>query len=266
MHKLRVNDIDIYYQLKGNGFPLVFISGTGMDHSNWLPVLPQFIGNYTCLVFDNRGMGQTSAPPGPYTTAMMADDVAGLLDALGMEKCFLVGISLGSAIAQEVMLRHPQRAKGAVLIGTWAKTDKYIADLLELWADLQSAIAPRDYVRMLLLWTASPDFIIKNPDFCTSFLERASSMDRSPDGYRNQVEAVKKHNTLSRLPEVNIPVFVAHGSIDMVVPVTHGKQVAENLPHSVYTEYAGAAHLLTVERGAKLIPQIHDFLRSAQHK
>lgn len=266
MPKVRVNDIDIYYQLKGSGFPLVFISGTGMDHSNWLPVLPQFQENYTCLVFDNRGMGQTSVPPGPYTTAMMANDVAGLLAALGMEKCFLVGISLGSAIAQEVMIRHPQRVQGAVLLGTWAKTDKYIADLLELWADLQAAVEARDYVRMLLLWAAGPDFINNNPDFYTAYLERASSMNRPPAGFRSQVAAGKTHDTLSRLPEVTIPVLVAHGSIDMVVPVAHGKQVAEALPRAVYTEYAGAAHLLTVERGAELIPQIQDFLRSAQNK
>lgn len=265
MPRAKVNGIDIYYQIKGSGFPLVFISGTGMDHSNWLPVLPQFQESYTCLVFDNRGMGQTSVPSGPYTTAMMADDVAGLLAALGMEKCFLVGISLGSAIAQEVMIRHPQRVQGAVLLGTWAKTDKYIADLLELWADLQAAVAPRDYARTLLLWAAGPDFINNNPDFCAAFLERASSMNRPPAGYRSQVEAVKGHDTLSRLPEVAVPVLVAHGSIDMVVPVAHGKQVAENLPRAVYAEYAGAAHLLTVEKGPELIPRIQDFLRSTQH-
>ncbi len=260
MPKVRVGEIEVNYHLFGSGFPVVFISGTGTDHTTWLPLVSHFEG-YTCLLFDNRGMGQTSVPEGPYSTAQMGDDVAGLLDALSMEKAFLVGISLGSAIAQQVVIRHPQRVRGAVLLGTWAKTDRFIAELLQLWADLQAVLSPRDYARMLLFWAASPEFINQNPDFVEPYLERVSAMNRPVAGYRAQVGAVKTHDTLELLAQVHVPVLVCHGALDMVVPVEHGRQVASRLPRAQYLEYAGAGHLLTIERGSELIPRIKDFFR-----
>ncbi|MBE3587931.1 MAG: alpha/beta fold hydrolase [Thermoanaerobacteraceae bacterium] len=261
MARLKVGEIELNYQLHGSGFPVVFISGTGTDHTTWLPVVTSFTG-YNCVLFDNRGIGQTDVPPGPYTTAQMADDVAGLIESLGMEKVFLVGISLGSAIAQQVMIRNPRRVQGAVLLGTWAKTDGFIAGLLELWADLQAVLSPRDYARMLLFWAASPAFINRRPDFIEPYLERVSAMNRPVAGYRAQVGAVKSHDTLELLGQIQVPVLVCHGVQDMVVPVEHGRQVASLIPRAQYNEFDGTGHLLPVERGPELIPLILDFFKA----
>src|SRR5512140_3268314 len=105
----------MYYEEHGSGFPLLLINGLGSDHLEWLHQLPPFEARFRVVVFDNRGTGMTEIPPGPYTTAEMADDAAALLRALGIARAHVLGVSLGGMIAQEVALRHPDRVNRLVL-------------------------------------------------------------------------------------------------------------------------------------------------------
>src|SRR5215475_11467840 len=126
MPKIRVGDIEMYYVEAGAGEPLVLIMGYGADHLAWGFQLPEFAAKYRVIVFDNRGAEQTDSPDYPYTTRMMADDTAGLMSALRIERGHVVGVSMGGMIAQELALNHPQRVRSLQLHCTYARSDAHV--------------------------------------------------------------------------------------------------------------------------------------------
>src|SRR5579871_570460 len=118
MPTISVNDIDMYYEVHGEGEPLVLIAGTNSDHTLYRGITPQLAAKYQVIVFDNRGVGQTSKPDIPYSIEMMADDTAGLLDALGITGAHMLGTSMGGRIAVALALRHPRHVKSLILVST----------------------------------------------------------------------------------------------------------------------------------------------------
>ncbi|MCK4963645.1 MAG: alpha/beta fold hydrolase, partial [Dehalococcoidia bacterium] len=120
MPTTKVGDINMYYEVHGEGEPLLLIMGLGSDLTSWIFQIPEFSKKYQVIAFDNRGVGRTDAPDVPYSTAMMADDTTGLLDALGIEKAHVLGLSMGGFIAQELAVKYPQRVKSLVLAATAA--------------------------------------------------------------------------------------------------------------------------------------------------
>lgn len=120
MPTVRVGDIDVYYEIHGEGPPLVFIGGLGVDLATLAPFTDLLARNFRVLTFDNRGAGRTDKPDAPYSIPMMAEDTVGLMDALGLPRAHLVGVSMGGRIAMELAAEHPARVDRLVLISTAA--------------------------------------------------------------------------------------------------------------------------------------------------
>src|SRR5439155_245441 len=118
-----VDSIELYYEEHGRGDPLLLIMGLAADSTAWMFQVPDFAERYRTITFDNRGVGRSSKPPGPYTIHQMADDAAGLLDALRIARAHVLGVSMGGMIAQELALRHPERVRGLVLACTYPEPD-----------------------------------------------------------------------------------------------------------------------------------------------
>jgi pimeloyl-ACP methyl ester carboxylesterase len=123
MGKVKIDSIELYYEEHGSGDPLLLIMGLAADSVAWMFQIPAFAERYRTIVFDNRGVGRSDKPPGPYSIHQMANDTAGLLDALGIERAHVVGVSMGGMIAQELALNHPQRVRGLVLACTYPEPD-----------------------------------------------------------------------------------------------------------------------------------------------
>ena len=113
--------VEIFYETQGEGPPLLLVSGTGHDHTFWSAQLPLLSADYRCIVFDNRGVGRSTAPALGYSLADMADDAAGVLDAAGVERAHVMGFSMGGHISTELTLRHPGRVVSLGLHHTWAR-------------------------------------------------------------------------------------------------------------------------------------------------
>ncbi len=111
MPTVRVNDIDMYYEIHGEGEPVVLIAGLNSDHALYREIIPRLAESYKVVAFDNRGVGQTDKPDIPYSIEMMAEDTAGLLNALGIEQAHLLGTSMGGRIATALALRYPSKSK-----------------------------------------------------------------------------------------------------------------------------------------------------------
>jgi pimeloyl-ACP methyl ester carboxylesterase len=120
---IHTNGIDLYYEERGSGDPLLLIMGITAPGSVWEKHVAYWEKDFRCIMGDNRGVGLSDKPAGPYTTAQMADDYAGLLDALQIQKVRVVGCSMGSTIAQQLALRHPKKVHSLVLMCPWARCD-----------------------------------------------------------------------------------------------------------------------------------------------
>jgi len=119
MPKVKVNDIQMYYEVKGEGFPLVMIQGLGGNLEGWDPRLVEGLSkHFKLILFDNRGAGRTDLSKGEYTIRLFADDTADLMSALGVPKAHILGISMGRMIAQELTINYPQKVSKLILCST----------------------------------------------------------------------------------------------------------------------------------------------------
>jgi 3-oxoadipate enol-lactonase len=144
-----VGDLDVAWDQFGLGEPVLMINGIGADRTAWSLQTPAIARNSRAITFDNRDVGETGAgrEPRPYSMRRFADDAAGLLTALGVGRVHVVGASMGGAIAQEFALAYPERVLSLTLVCSWAKTDAWLAELLDIWEGVLAAMGPVEWSR-----------------------------------------------------------------------------------------------------------------------
>jgi 3-oxoadipate enol-lactonase len=229
------NEVSLYYELGGAGERLLCISGTGGDlrqppHLADGPLAEAF----EVLAYDQRGLGQSGVPPWPYAMADFADDAAALLDAVGWEDCFVMGISFGGMVAQEVAIRHPERVRRLVLACTSAGGAGGASYPLHEPADLSPE--ERSAQRMEILDTRWDEAWRRaNPDMVALIGERmnlqGSGEDGSPGpGLTNQLAARAAHDTAHRLGAIACPTLVAGGRFDGIAPPPNSEFLARGIP------------------------------------
>lgn len=262
MPKIRVRELEMFYVEVGAGAPLVLIMGFGGDHQAWGLQTPAFAAAHRVIAFDNRGVGQTEAPDVAYTTAMMADDTVGLLDALGIERAHVCGVSMGGMIAQEVALRHPARVATLQLHATLARPDAYMRALTAAWRTLRPTLEPEDWMRTLALWLFAPCTYEERPDFVELVVQNAlmNPFPQSLTGFRRQGEAVLSHDTLDRLGQIRCPTLVSVAEHDILVPPRFSHEIARRLAQAECTTLADAGHAYLWEQADAFNAMCLDFL------
>ena len=191
----------MYFEEHGSGLPLLLINGLGSDHLEWLHQLPDFEARFRVVVFDNRGTGMTEVPPGPYTTAEMADDAASLLRGLGIARAHVLGVSLGGMIAQEVALRHPDRVDRLVLGCTGPGGELSVRPSPEAMAAFALAKGedPEAELRRMLPFLYTDACIRDRPEEVDGFVRRRLDHPTPQEGYLGQLSAAVTHDASSRL-------------------------------------------------------------------
>jgi pimeloyl-ACP methyl ester carboxylesterase len=239
----------VYYELHGEhaGVPLVLVMGMGGSCRGWLALqVPDFSRERTVLIFDHRGVGGSEDPGGPLSTALMADDSAALLDALGIERADVLGVFMGGMVAQELALRHPQRVERLLLVGTWARPDAKRRLLLEQWRALAKSRAPIEVmVRERLLWTLQ-DETLEQHDLIDAMVE-FFTRDGAPlteDVFARQCDACLGHDSFDRLRQIRQRTLVLCGRHDQLTPPKFHRELADEIP---------GAHLVTIATGAHLV-------------
>jgi len=248
--RLRVRDLDLFYVEAGTGDPLILVMGLGADHLAWGLQIPAFAACYRVIALDNRGVGQSDAPDTPYTTAMMADDTVGLMDALGVERAHVCGVSMGGMIAQEIALRHPARVRTLQLHATLARPDAYIRELVQAWRKVRATLGREEAARVLALWLFAPCSYAERPEFVEFVLHNdiANPYPQSLTGYLRQGDAILAHDTLERLDRLRCPTLVSVADQDILVPPRFSHVIAQRVPGAELKTIADAGHAYIWER------------------
>jgi len=239
--------IELYYEEHGSGEPLLLIMGTGADHRFWSAQVPAYQEHYRTIVFDSRGVGQSTVPPDPTTCSMalMADDAAALLNALEIESAHISGLSLGSTVAQELCLRHPERVRTAQMHGAWAKSDEWFIRMIETLEHPAKHGDLAAFIRYALMWITSPTFLATQGEVVAGMEQAFLDAPPAPAGVIGHIHADKTHDALDRLDSIGCPVLVTAGEMDVQVPPRYGREVAKQIPGADFHLFEGpkASHL-----------------------
>jgi pimeloyl-ACP methyl ester carboxylesterase len=250
---IEANNQNLYYEVHGEGSPLILIMGIGYDATLWgLHQIPAFSKNYQVIVFDNRDVGRSSRANGKYTIADMADDMAALLTGLKIDRASVLGISMGGMIAQEFALRHPDRLDKLVMTGTSADNAQAKFDPISVWNFVKSQDKEGlTFAAQQFLWLFSDSFL-HNSEAVDQTLQMLASNPNPQDStaFARQVDAYVKHDTLSRLSEVKAPTLVVCGERDRLTPPWVCRRVADAIPGARYHQIdgQGTSHVLPLER------------------
>jgi pimeloyl-ACP methyl ester carboxylesterase len=240
---VRAGDLDIWTEQVGEGPDVLLIGGLGDTVESWQFQLDGLADRYRLTAFDNRGAGRTAMPKGPVSAEAMADDAAALLQALDVPSAHVAGFSMGSAIAQELAIRHPELVRSLVLNSTYARPDALFRSQLDFWRWLpEAAPSERAFFEAFFTWVYTPRAHANGS--VAEIIEEALSFPhgQSVEAFQAQVDACRRHDAADRLSQISVPTLVLAGEFDVILPPRFGRAVAEAIPGARFEVLPGEAH------------------------
>lgn len=259
MPQIHVNGIDLFYNIKGSGTPLILIAGFDCDSSYWSAVVPALVNNYQVILLDNRGVGKSSAPDSPYTIKQMADDTAALLNYLGITKVHVVGHSMGGQIAQELAVFNPEKVESLILLSSWAKGNAKFNSIIEMFGDLANHLEAKVYQKTLLPWMFTENF------YSNGSIEDIKAIIEyyplpAPHTLYHQSRAILNNDTSDRIGNILCPTLVVVGKKDILTPVALSKQLADNIPGAELVIIENYGHGFMIESPDTVVRVMLQFL------
>jgi pimeloyl-ACP methyl ester carboxylesterase len=269
---VRVNDCSLYYEVHepdrpdararaASLPPLVFINGLG----GHLAEIPYLIDAYRrqvrMIVFDSRGCGQSDKPAGEYTITGFADDTAGLLDALAVDSAVVYGSSMGGMIAQELVLRHPERVRALILGCTTAGALRGVQPSTETIQRMVRNQSLSGDEALVAGWQLgySQAYMDAHHDEMIARSRAASRYSAPRDSYMRQVLAAAKHDAYDRLHQITCPVLIIHGAADVMIPAANADLLQRGIPHAEMGLLPGMGHGYNLEAQAEADVAVMDF-------
>ena len=259
----RDEDVKIYWEEHGAGDPLLLIMGLGATLEWWQRLLPVLSTRYRTIVYDNRGVGRSDVPAGPYPIPVMADDAAAVLDAAGIESAHVFGASMGGMIAQELALNHPSRVRSLILGCTACGGRQSVPASKEVAAALG---ARSTMTREEAMWVMAPyifDASTPRERVAEDIAVRLSAKVTN-DGYFAQLQGIRAwRGTCDRLAGITMPTLVIHGETDQLVPAENGRIIARAIPGARLAMIPHASHIFFTDQFAASSAAILSFLDQA---
>jgi pimeloyl-ACP methyl ester carboxylesterase len=249
---VQANGQELYYELHGEGPPLVLVMGIGYDSSLWtLAQVPVLSTQFQVILVDNRDAGRSSKASRPYTIADMADDLAGLLDALGIQRSHLLGLSMGGMIAQEFALRHGDRLGRLVLAGSGAAPARSAVDPIQIWSWVKANDSTGEVFGGQQFASLFSTAFLRNHKAVrdTAALLASNPYPMTAEAYRRQADAYRQFDALDRLAAITAPTLVVVGEQDLLTPPWIAREVAEAIPGARFEVIRGdgTSHVVPIE-------------------
>jgi pimeloyl-ACP methyl ester carboxylesterase len=253
----KIGEININYIIQGMGEPILMIMGFGSSMEGWYFQIPFFSKHFRVVALDNRGVGGSDKPKGPFTTRMMADDVIHLMDHLEIEKAHIMGASMGGMIAQEISINYPERVNKLVLACTYAKRGETFRNISDS-GKLSGSPAER--------MTSIIDLAFNKPLYrlVFGFLARLTSRARSDvGGIEGQSVAVMSHDALGRLGSITSETLVIVGTRDRLIDPAASEVIAGIIPNAKLVKIEGGSHTIMVENKDEFNEEVLKFLTNS---
>lgn len=236
----KANGIEMNYRLEGEGEEtVVLVNGLADDLESWAFQMDDLTAaGYRVLRFDNRGVGLTDKPEGPYTTRLLADDAKALVDALGIDDFHMVGVSMGGMVAQEYALAFGGDLRSLVLACTYAAPGPFCSRMFSMWADLALEMGVPFVMRDVALWALTVPFF-EDREELKEFEAELASLTMPTEAYLAQLAAIRTHDATGQLGGVSVPTLVLAGEDDILIPVSLSRRPHEAVPGSEWATTEG---------------------------
>ena len=254
--------IQIHYELRGSGTPLLLVMGLGADGSVWADHVAEYEKHFQCVLIDNRGVGLSDKPEGPYAASRMALDVAEVADALGIEKAHVAGISMGGIVVQELALLRPELLLSAVIISSWARLNAYAVRVFEHMKSARAHMRAEDFMDLIQLWIfTSPHYEQNRAELAQGRADAGLNPTPQPQhGFEAQADACIAHDCLDRLGSISTPTLVVAGEDDIFTPLAFSKELAAGIPGAELAIYPRTGHAVHWEVLHEFNVRSRDFL------
>ena len=238
---VHVNEVDLNYRLEGEGSEtVVLINGLADDLETWVYQVDALLASgFKVLRFDNRGIGKSAKPAGPYTTELFAQDAKALVDHLGLSDFHLMGVSMGGMIAQEYALAFPDDLKSLTLACTYAAPGPFCSRMYSLWADMAPIVGVPTVMRDVTLWAFTQEFFQTREEELTEFETAMAYLDQPTSAYLAQLHSIRHHDTTDRLHKVSTRTLVLAGEEDILIPVSLSRVLHGLIPGSEFRTTPG---------------------------
>jgi pimeloyl-ACP methyl ester carboxylesterase len=259
------NGIELYYEVHGEGEPLLMIMGLAHNSLSWKNSLPALAKHFKVIIFDNRGTGRSSKPDTPYSIDIMAEEAKDVLDAVHVDKAHVYGISMGGMIAQRLALKYPNRIKSLVLGCTSPGGINQVQPDTEVIMTLLSGASipttPLETAWGFVPILFSNYFIENHRDTIVEHIETMIEIPTPAHGFMQQFQACLAHDTFEELDKITIPALVIHGDADRLIPVENGRILAEKIKDSELFIVPGVGHLYVTEAQKAVDDKVIDYIK-----
>jgi pimeloyl-ACP methyl ester carboxylesterase len=258
-----VNGLRLFHDERGEGEPLLCVMGLASDHRAWELQMEAFAQQHRAIVFDNRDVGQSTICEDDYEISDLADDTIALADHLGLDRFHLLGISLGSCIAQHVALRIPARVHTLTLAATWAGTAAAYSQMrARVWEREVRRSSREEFLEEFMLLTLSEQLFESEEAVATVKEMTLTNPQPQPvEALIRQIRATSQHDLRDRLDELRMPVHVIAGDRDLLIPPWKSEEVAEKVDGATLTLLRGIGHAMNLERADEFSDTVLTWLR-----
>jgi len=264
MPKIKVNDITMNYDQQGSGEPLILIPYLAADCACYAFQVAEYPKHFTCISVDPRGAGETDKPEGIYSTELFADDVSAYMQALGIDRARVSGLSLGAATGMWLAAKYPHKVKSLSLHSGWTKTDSFIKTVVEGWQVMAKALG--SVTEMVILgifpWCFAPELSAAKPDYIQSLAGFVRGRPAQPlEAFIQQSNAVKAHDVESQLGKITSPTLITFGRHDLATSTRFAAPMQSSIKGSELIVFEGCAHAPIYEKVEEFNQKTLAFLR-----
>jgi len=264
MPKIKANNITINYDQQGTGEPLILIPYLAADHACYAFQVAEYAKHFTCISLDLRGTGETDKPEGEYSTELLADDVAAFMQAAGIQKAHIAGLSLGAATGMWLAAKHPDKVQSLSLHSGWPKTDPFIKTVVEGWQVVARALesVPQMVILSIFPWCFTPELYAAKPDYIKALADFVQSRPAQPlTAFIQQSNAVIAHDAEDQLPRITAPTQITFGRGDLATSTRLTDRMHGSIRNSEVLIFEGCAHAPIYEKVDEFNQKTLGFLR-----